>query len=503
MHTHYNLSVGLLLFAYAAGGGETAWGGPVPPPPVDSSITATETEMTQRWLVRLEAPTDCPAKAGWSERRLFTGASGELARYCLYDRTGSPNGPPFNSLPAGAAQSPDLGAVSPLTTLTEATSELYRDQFEHFTELQQDLAAPPSTRVRVAVLDTSPTTAASGSPEDVVGNSNHGWIVSNIIRNATCDADGDCPVDLTTRLGLAWDHDGSGLPVRDPIHGGSWGSVADLAEAVFDEQADFEASGNNHLVLNLSLGWLPLHGSAAGAPATWSVPVQALNDALTYAACQGTLIIASAGNDTSGPTDRTGALAPALWTSQPLTETRCEAVVPAPFLDFGDVVDTPLLHAVSAVSHTGTDLWVSRPAGQAALSAFGAQAVVSTSTGNSPARTGSSVSAAIASASAGLVWTVRPDLSAAEVVELVSAGGLAGPAISEQLCPGGTTMPCGATSIVDPCTALEEACSTGSCGGVVGSASCIRGAPPTLEMDSDDRAAFIASSTSVTWGRTS
>lgn len=202
----------------------------------------------------------------------------------------------------------------------------------------------------------------------------------------------------------------------DPVRGGYFGSQLDLAAAIFDAVARFDAQfilPLDRQILILSVGWSPRWGGTNPRSSQTSAPVRAVFAALQYARCQGALIVAAAGNAEGGGVTDTGLMYPAAW----LTETEV----------CGAQGSAPLLYAAGGVNHADDALANGRPAGQPRLVAPAGHAVVldrPTSCDPQPnsALSGTSVSAAGLSAAVAVVWGYRPELSIEQVIDTVYAG---------------------------------------------------------------------------------
>jgi len=273
--------------------------------------------------------------------------------------------------------------------------------------------------VRLAFLDTQPT--GVGVPHEP-GYSLHGYTLTHIARHLLCSGE-RCAAQITTRLALpiaGFDARDRSRTVVDRTHGGHVGMQSDLAEAITSEVDAWrrELPGGRaprHLVLNLSLAWDPLlfSGLDESEIAELHAGSQAIYRALQYASSLDVLVLAAAGNKKDCPgVPNDGPLLPAAWERGGPGEGKCSAP------------GAPLVYAVGGLESDGSPLWNAREHGMPRRAAYGADAVVSTFDPERPTAmyTGTSVSTAVASSIAALVWTTVPGLSPADVVSLLDTG---------------------------------------------------------------------------------
>ncbi|MEL6548085.1 MAG: S8 family serine peptidase, partial [Myxococcota bacterium] len=139
------------------------------------------------------------------------------------------------------------------------------------------------------------------------------------------------------------------------------------------------------------------------------------------------LVLAAAGNSTGGSHSNSGALLPAAWSTHPAPTTgECvhdyfgepvQAELPP---SFGE---RPLLYAVGGVDGRGAALANARRSAQPAIVAHADQAVTEDQNGYLDGLTGTSVSTAVVSAAAALLWSYAPDLHADDVLTLIYESG--------------------------------------------------------------------------------
>ncbi|MFV8749608.1 S8/S53 family peptidase [Nannocystaceae bacterium ST9] len=287
------------------------------------------------------------------------------------------------------------------------------------------------TRVDMTVVDTISQTAAA---QNIQPENQHGLFMAKLIGDIACpDADPNCLENLRYTLAMPR-HDWASGP--DWIRGGAHGTQGDLALAVYEAVAGWhERRVNNpskaapRLVLNLSLGWQRLTQDANDPDRG---PTKSLLSALQFASCQGALVFVAAGNnpDEGCPDDHVGPLAPAMFEAIPApTEHECDelgfsspwaAQFPV-FAQNGGYA--PLVHAVGGVDERDLPLINARAGGRPRLAALGSNGVFADAGGSTEPLTGSSVSAAVASGAAALLWSYQPELRPDEIVDILYQAG--------------------------------------------------------------------------------
>jgi len=403
----------------------------VAPSPAMAQTARTQYSRGLGWLGRAAS---CIAPAGWSASRLFHlgGLRPDLAQLCLYRWTGA-----LGPLPS-AAQLAALATTSQATELTEDVPVVYPSAPWSGAETAVlaglraalraqvgDVSLAPKLaadrKVRIAVLDTAPD-APHGQVHP--GASRHGDTLVHLIEDLVCLPGGGCAAEVTSVLAMPWlDR------TTYAATGGYLGTLADLARAVeravetWQLDRGRDPSAPSRLVLNLSLGWehtAQIADCAASTSPHVGPPARAVRGILQYAAAQGALIVAAAGNDAGGPHPREG------------------LVCPGRFQEIAQDADPAraLLVAVSGVDYHDRALATVRPHGTTAIVGLGLGGVAWNPIDPAPpALTGSSVSTAVVSAIGALTWAARPDWSAAEVTKAVYDGGVALSAQADA-CPG-------------------------------------------------------------------
>lgn len=377
-----------------------------------------------RWIGR--APT-CVAPPAWVARRLFsfiTTQAPAIDDFCSYTwKPPAPIGDPSSVDVAdlrrvsGAAIVEDVPVLRPMWSNEQLT--FYSGLRNALRERVGTAALLPSWPARpiarIAVIDTAPD-AVHGAIRP--GSDRHGDTLAHIIRDLVCDSRGDqripCAVEVTTTLAMPWQDTG-----EPSTGGGNVGSPIDLSLAIVRATQQWENDLLKHpsttprrLILNLSVGWEDTPGIAdcpLDPRAPVGTPAAAVQRALQYAAASGALIYAAAGNDSGGPYPREGLTCPGAY--QALAQT--------------DRAWQPLLTAVSAVDYSDRPLEISRKHGLAGLMTPGLGGIAWGPLDSAPTPlTGTSLSTAIASAIAALVWTARPEWTADQVGNAVYGGGL-------------------------------------------------------------------------------
>jgi hypothetical protein len=378
-----------------------------------------------RWIGTAPA---CRAPADWTAERLFRSSRlpAGLAELCVY-----------TWIPARAAAptATEIGALFTVSGANEMTEDVpvvlpsvafSTEDVALFAGLRTALRAqvgdssllpslPASPEVRVVVIDTAPD-APDGAIQ--AGTSRHGDTLAHLIEDLVCQIDATgvrtCAAEVTTELALPWI---TRTFVPGP-HGGYIGTLSDLARAI--DRAVFRWQSGRltkppspaRLLLNLSLGWEDtpqIADCSAGSPTLMGPPARAVRGILQYAASQGALIVAAAGNDSGGPSPRQGLVCPGRYQAVRQDTDPSQA----------------LLVAVSGVDYQDHPLQTVRPLGITGIAGLGIHGVAWDSHDPVPAPlTGSSVSTAVVSAVSALVWAYGPGLTPGQVTAAVYTGGV-------------------------------------------------------------------------------
>jgi len=466
-------------------------------PPINTDDAATQ----WRWIGRKKYPNQpCPTPASgpFSTRHLFSPNDDvdvvantlppALRSFCLYQVSPSTSVGGGVPAPLAALLTPsqnnylleldqDRMAVAPVARRVDIGRKLkgvYKDQFdEHsgrFGALPLKAGGGPiaaSEQPRLAIIDTAATFEPAASPTSQRSKSPHGYGIANLAEGTVCDDVGNCAARVSTQLAMPLISTGTGVRVNT-TRGGFFGTIGWLAEAVRREVVAWETEkaipgmGASHLVLNLSLAWMPEYGGT-GPLSSWPLDVRAAFWSIVDAHCRGAIVVAAAGNVSNGPTGTTGPSYPGGWESiSAPTIAMCTAALgapPASSLSTAATSYKPLVYAVSGIDYKGDDLGNARDGGRARLSAFGDHAVTQNPSGKfTRALTGSSVSTVVVAATASTVWFYQPDLSPYDVMEVTHGSGQA-LANNADFCAATGGAACGGPSVrVVSCDAAAAAC---------------------------------------------
>ncbi len=264
--------------------------------------------------------------------------------------------------------------------------------------------------VRVAIIDT----AADGPvwAPGQAAHSPHGRDMGRIVKALGCPDcanSGDEQLQLTSHAGLDLVRAMTGEIAPDPA-GGDFGYQGTVAARIYEAVArwlsDEAPEARRPLIINLSIGWEPLYN--VDEEEVQQLRADAVQRAVEFAACQGALVIAAAGNDPGGPTVVEGPTWPGAL------ETRLDACA-------GGGVYAPVVHAVGGVDGLDESIDKSRPDSRPRLVGYSFFAAATNDAGQdlSGPYTGTSVATAVASAAAAIVWRYQPELTAAEVMQYV------------------------------------------------------------------------------------
>lgn len=285
--------------------------------------------------------------------------------------------------------------------------------------------AKPSMPVKVAVIDATPTKKGLSSPDRTL----HGFSVSRTIAHLACD-DADSPAcaeQVVAQLALPIVGASEGDTTEDFENGGRTGSFTHLYDAI-ERALDAWKPTEQHLVINFSVGWDPVKADPGDAN------VERIKAQLERASCMGALIVAAAGNYSGS----TGPVFPAAFealkapTGDACAKFKLDGLAPVQSAKAAKVAKgkappyAPLVHSVGAVDALDQRLLVNRRWGQPRLAALGVSVMVPGPAGTpyTPPLDGTSMSSAIVSGIAAAVWTARPDLDAAGVMQAIYEGGV-------------------------------------------------------------------------------
>lgn len=466
-------TMGWALVALVAGcGGEHDGDAAVTQLRVGEPVLEVEDDVCVAWrqVVRRTTEGNCttvtrPNSGGsWQGTKLFPAWSGTNAKYgayCVYEFS-NPTAVTSEDVAYLASRTfvAESGADCVVTTpasvpaleqeLDPALDALADDRMDLLTDAELGLPGTNNNRtaVRVAVLDTVPATW--NQPRD-----NHGVVVADLIAEIAHACLPNAPgCKAWVENVLALPRYGLAPGDKDQVRGGMRAFQSEIAGALYSTIRSWETGAPAKLVLNMSFGWLAAFGEdpAASAPA-----VDAVLLALRRASCEGALAIAAAGNDQTDCTP--GPVLPAAWEELPApTVQQCTSQ-----LDIANPVASsgqyrPLVHAVGGLTWDDDPVSNARELGRPRLGAIADH--VPRVLREAPARTGSSISAAVVSGAAALVWSYNPGLDAHRVMDQLYAAGIATNDDAE-FGLAGTTHP---IRRITACSALAQACTTtGTC----------------------------------------
>jgi hypothetical protein len=434
--------------------------------------------------------TDCSlagtVPAQWGTSTLFdTGSPGvgalsaavptDLRRFCAYDYVG-PEGQVsawYGALTTAVDNSPymDVGTLSTDcrgefeqgdlydVSIGEELRAAFLANIGWANGVQIDNDAGNRETIDVAIVDTVSQAAADSPSIDPVNG--HGLQMAGLVRAVGCPAGrSDCLEAVHHILAMPRD-DWSTTP--DWVVGGNHGSQGDLAMGIYqaveawrERRLASPGSSSPRLVINLSLGWERLDNEALESGRG---PHAAVLAAMRFGSCHGALMVAAAGNtkDELCPEQYVGALAPARF-EQLAAPTAAECAllgyVPqwtASYPIFaGGGAYAPLVHAVGGLDEADEALINARVGAMPRLAALGANGIVDP---GADALSGTSVSAAVTSATAALLWSYRPELRPDQVMQLIYSSGWATGDVADFALTGSPDV-----HRVSVCAALDDAC---------------------------------------------
>lgn len=352
-----------------------------------------------------------------------------LDRYCIY--TALPGTKDFLK-PSGLVEAErDRMALSTTSAggdLSDALGQkVWSDLADQFRGQASREASSPGTYtsnlplkdkengVRLTFIDSQPD-GVWVLPRPSGQDSQHGFTLGYLAQSLVCPPSGPCAVTIAARRALRYRNFSSQEPLAPqeiPDGSGHIGLVSDLAAAILAEVLEWRDIGTSkHLILNLSLGWDgELFGDLDAPTVSRLEPsVQAVYRALRFARQSGVLVVAAAGNSRGG--ERSAwPLLPAAW------ELRRPAFFPFRF-------GRKPVYAIGGVDWQGLPLPNTRKGGLPRRVTYADHSVTGIEP-NTPTvmYTGTSVSAAVASSIAAVVWHLRPELEPAEVMRLITRSG--------------------------------------------------------------------------------
>jgi hypothetical protein len=431
----------------------------------------------------------CPTVPGWqqkplvdltqcSEGRNSSGGDRDrlrelgLDRFCVYTAMNRERPEPFHA-PAGLKTVEDRMAVSisaPAEPLDTRVAPALLHQFRYQTGASLlSLKGEQKPTVQITFIDSEPTGPLVFHARP---GSQHGYTVMHLARELVCSSSADfpnrCAASLMSHRALNY-YSVEPLVDSPAEQGGYAGTIADLAQAILEEVIAFQpAEGTEHLILNLSLGW---DGEGLGDLDADEPSVQAVYDALRFAAQKGVLVIAAAGNRRGGSPDSTLPVLPAAW------ELRHPGFWPR-------FRGPKLVYAVGGVDWQGLPLSNARKGGFPRRVAYGDHALADVEGRLTKIYTGTSISTAVVSSVAAVIWRLRPELRPDQVMWLIDHSSEALPTTAD-FYPWRHFAPPPEIQRVSLCRAVTFACGpgAGSCPLLDGPPKCSRWTlePPALE----------------------
>ena len=407
---------------------------------VDAPVDPKTGSIPWRQIATLrEGKTTCPPIAGWdpprpllpskggeapkwyqafsrSDRALISGLG--LDRLCVYTTEVRPV--PRFIIPPGsdlAAARPDRMAisVSAMDGQKEApvgqqtVDSILADEFLHNTgPVSLPSTGPPN--VRITFLDSEPDGALS-----FTDHRSHGYALGHLAHEIVCN--GSCSATIWNSRALGYD--GKSPDPLSETQAGYVGALSELGPKILQAIGEWKLAGDTeHLVLNLSIGWdgeIPINGGKADLDAhsfsALDPAVQAVYVALRIAARNHVLVIAAAGNRRGGSLhDSNWPILPAAWELHRFSHRRAK-----------------LVYAVGGVDWQGLPLPNARTKGLPRRVAYGDHATAMVNGAPTDVYTGSSVSAAVVSSVAAVVWSLRPELRPEQVMRLIDRSAIPTP----------------------------------------------------------------------------
>jgi hypothetical protein len=407
---------------------------------VDAPVDPRTGSTPWRQIATLrEGKTTCPPVAGWDPPRpLLPSKGGEapewyrafsradralisglgLDRLCVYTTEVRPV--PRFIIPPGsdlAAASPDRMAISvsgmdgqkEAPVGPQTVDSILADEFLHNTgPVSLPSTGPPN--VRITFLDSEPDGALS-----FTDHRSHGYALGHLAHEIVCN--GSCAATLWNSRALGYDGK-SPDPLAD-TQAGYVGVLSELGPKILQAIGEWKLAGDTeHLILNLSIGWdgeIPIDGGKADLDAhsfsELDPAVQAVYGALRIAARNHVLVIAAAGNRRGGSLhDSNWPTLPAAWELHRFSHR-----------------GTKLVYAVGGVDWQGLPLPNARTKGLPRRVAYGDHATAMVNGTPTDVYTGSSVSAAVVSSVAAVVWNLRPELRPEQVMRLIDRSAIPTP----------------------------------------------------------------------------
>ncbi len=418
--------------------------------PPANTCTPPAGPVRLRYVAALENGAPCVAVGSWTAQRLFrrgvsnplwgqleaagTPMPAALSRFCVYTwgGAGAPaSGPTVNQC---VRLDIDPDVVVPQANPQQALMEAQEDRaLRALGARPASPGNPPATwpyaqpegLAYLAIVDTADSTApgdavasyASAPPRHL-----HGLAMRALVEAVRCPF-GQAGCRNRQFFAQAFPYDAShAAPLPS---GGQRGSLSSLAEAVGEAMVRWKTrpdANSSPLVINMSLGWDPLHGDLPPGPSgllanpdpAVPAPVQAVYAALAWASCEGALSVAASGNDRGASCEQRGPMAPASWEVHPSPGAACSA------FDLAGPGAVPLVYAAGGIDGQDRPIANARRGSMPRRALFAHQTAMRTSGGDrTQAWTGTSLSTAALSAIAAQVWSHGSTAAAATVMTKV------------------------------------------------------------------------------------
>lgn len=413
-----------------------------------------------------------PELAVWTEL-----PPGELLRFCSYEYVGAEDEPNdddyqllFGAITAYPWMSldsvgPDCRAQVGMGTglddpaVIAPLAAAFEDAIQWVSATDLGLSSSNRSFAMTAVIDSLSQLAHDDPTIDPV--SEHGGLMGTIIEKIACPRhETACLKEVRYHVALPREEHLAG----NWINGGDIGTRGDAAAAVVAAVGQFRMhqlafpTASTRLVINASVGLIP---DAPGGELARG-PASAYEQALYFAACNGALVVAAAGNiwDPLCTDVETGPLSPAAFEDVLApTQAECDGLGYAPLGDpttvFGGA--RPLVQAMGGVDGHDQPIINSRLEGMPQIAAYAASVSVQTGSNDlSTAVTGTSVAAAVGTGLASLIWSYAPALTPTEVMQIIYDSGF-DTGLQADFGVLGASEPVHRVSV---CAALELACST-------------------------------------------
>lgn len=306
------------------------------------------------------------------------------------------------------------------------------------------------TPTRLAVIDTVAGTGANW-PLANINSDPHGAPLARMIQELTCPGGAPGAACLAELVGY------SALPTTLAT-GQRVGMLHQLAAAI--SQAVADANGKN-LVLNLSLGWVPVEALGGDDLEDMPTATKAVYEALRYAACHKAAVFAAAGNDLGAPGGAfdDGAVYPAAWMGK--TGFECSTY------DGAGTFEGTVVHAVGGVTAKGYRMGLTRDQSLPNLVAIGVKGAAGKVIQDPPPidkvtapMSGTSVATAVVSAAAAARWAFQTSLNSEDLVAQMK--GSASP-IAETVAD--FQYDSNKIARMKVCEQVNAACASAGCGG--------------------------------------